>query len=447
LSSTRKVSVYRGRFGPAEAERLLWRAGFGPRPGEAEKLAKKGLHGAVHTLTHPGRERLVGPTPVDGDGHRIAPTDAWGHDHLWWLDRMVRTRRPLVERMTLVWHDWFATSNEGVSSQKLMLRQNGLFRRAGLGSFQQLLLLVTRDPAMLLWLSGNDNEKGSPNENYGREMMELFTLGAGRGYTERDVREQARALTGFRNDWSENLGPVNFRYDPKRHDTGAKVIFGKRGRFGWQDACRLSVRHPNHRSFFVRKLWSYFIPTPPSAATRGALERLYVAKHFAIRPVVEAILMHPRLYAGPRMVKPPVVYVAGMLRATGRGIDTEAWTWLSNQAGQQLFYPPNVSGWDDDRWLDTASFLARWNIAGRVLRPKVLKTSSPAPFDPDELVKRALAFWGKPPLTSDTHRALKVFATKALGDADRSWKKTQYPPLVENALRHLIAISPDLQTS
>jgi uncharacterized protein (DUF1800 family) len=446
-AAARKVPVYRGRFGPTQAERLLWRAGFGPRPGEAEKLAKKGLDGAVRSLTRAKRERLVGPAPVDDDKHRIAPTDAWGHDHLWWLDRMVRTSRPLVERMTLVWHDWFATSNAGVGSQRLMLKQNRLFRSRGLGSFEQLLLAVTKDPAMLLWLGGTDNEKGSPNENYGRELMELFTLGAGRGYTERDVREQARALTGFRNDWDDDAGPVNFRYDRERHDTGTKRIFGKRGRFDWQDACRLSVRHRLHRSFFVSKLWGYFIPTPPSAATRRALESLYVRKHHAIRPVLEAILKHPALYSNKRMVKPPVVYLAGMLRARKRGIDTEAWTWLTNQAGQQLFYPPNVAGWQDDRWLDTASFLARWNLAGRVLRPVVLETSDKAPLDPNKLIDRALDFWGRPELSPPTRRALKSFATHSVGDADRNWKKTQYPPLIENALRHLIAISPDMQTS
>ena len=128
---------------------------------------------------------------------------------------MVRTSRPLVERMALVWHDWFATSNSGVGSQRLMLNQNQLFRDHGLGSFTKLLLDVTQDPAMLLWLNGSDNSRWSPNENYAREMMELFTLGAGRGYTETDVREQARALTGFRNDWRKGVGDVNFRYDPK----------------------------------------------------------------------------------------------------------------------------------------------------------------------------------------------------------------------------------------
>ena len=441
-----RIPVYRGHFGPAQAERLLWRAGFGPRPGEAKRLARKGLTGAVRSLTRPQGERFVGPSPVDDDKHGLTPYDAWGHDHLWWLDRMVRTSRPLVERMTLVWHDWFATSNSGVGSQKLMLKQNKLFRAHFLGSFQQLALAVTRDPAMLLWLSGNENEKGSPNENYARELMELFTLGAKRGYTERDVREQARALTGFRNDWDDDVGPTRFRYDPKRHDSGTKRIFGKRGRYGWQDAVKLCIRHRSHPSFFVTKLWGYFIPTTPSAATRSALERLYVRSHYNVRPVVEAILRHPQLYTGPRMVKPPVVFLAGMLRATKRGVDTESWSWLSNQAGQQLFYPPNVAGWDDERWLDTASFLARWNIAGRVLRPAVLKTSEKAPYDADQLLERALAFWGRPPLSPRTMRALRAFAVRALADADRNWKKTQYPPLVENALRHLIAVSPDLQT-
>ena len=169
--------------------------------------------------------------------------------------------------------------------------------------------------------------------------------------------------------------------------------------------------------------------------------------HYAIRPVVEAILKHPQVYNGPRMVKPPVVYLAGMLRARRRGIDTEAWTWLSNQAGQQLFYPPNVAGWDDTRWLDTASFLARWNLAGRVLRPSALKGDEKAPLNAEKLLDRALAYWGRPRLTPPTKRALKSFAHHAITDADRKWKKEQYPPLIENALRHLIAVSPDQQTS
>jgi len=127
-----QVAAHKGTFGVAEAERLLWRAGFGPRKSEAEKLAALGLDGAVRSLTNPSGEHFVGKAPTDDKGRPLAPYDAWGHDHVWWLDRMVRTSRPLVERMTLVWHDWFATSNGGVGSQRLMLNQNQLFRDHGL---------------------------------------------------------------------------------------------------------------------------------------------------------------------------------------------------------------------------------------------------------------------------------------------------------------------------
>src|SRR3954453_6659781 len=142
------VPAWKGAFGAAQAERLLWRAGFGPRPGEAQALAAKGLDAAVGSLVDPGPEQLVGPAPRDDKGHPLAPYDAWGHDHAWWLDRMVRTSRPLAERMTLVWHDWFATSNGSVGSQRLMLKQNQLLREHALGGFSDLLLEVTKDPAM-----------------------------------------------------------------------------------------------------------------------------------------------------------------------------------------------------------------------------------------------------------------------------------------------------------
>jgi uncharacterized protein (DUF1800 family) len=441
------LPVYRGPFTPAQAERLLWRAGFGPRKGEAERLAKRGLDGAVRALTQPGAERFVGPPPKDEKGRGLAPYDAWGHDHLWWLDRMVRTSRPLVERMTLVWHDWFATSNDGVGSQRLMLAQNKLLRRYWLGSFEELVLAITRDPAMLLWLSGSSNTKWSPNENYARELMELFTLGAGRGYTERDVREQARALTGFRNDWKRGVGPNNFRYEHERHDAGVKRILGKQGHFGWREGVRLCLQNRNHPSFFVSKLWGYFVPTAPARGTQRALERLYVSKRYAVRPVVEAILRHPDLYEGPRMTKPPVVYTAGLLRATGQPVNTDAWTWLNGLCGQQLFRPPNVSGWDDARWLDTATFLARWHTAGKALRPLALDPKGTAPFDAAVLVKRALATFGDPPMSEATRNALHAFAARTLKDADKSWKREPYAVMTENALRQLIAASPELQTA
>ncbi|HET8895013.1 MAG TPA: DUF1800 domain-containing protein [Gaiellaceae bacterium] len=443
------VAEYTGTFAAAQAERLLWRAGFGPRKGEADALAQLGLDGAVDSLTHPGPERLVGPAPKDDKGRPLAPYDAWGHDHLWWLDRMVRTSRPLVERMALVWHDWFATSNDSVDSQRLMLNQNELFRVHGLGSFDDLLLDVTKDPAMLLFLNGTDNSKDSPNENYGREMMELFTLGAGRGYGEEDVRQNARALTGFRNDWREGVGDVNFRYDPSYHDNGTKTIFGKRGAFTWKGSCRLCVTHPDHASFFVQKLWSYFVPTPPDPATASALQKLYVSGGRQVRPVVSAILKHPALYDGPPMTKSPVLFNAGLLRRIGRGIDTTAWAWLGQMAGQQLFYPPNVAGWDDTRWLDTATWRGRWWIVTYVLKPYAIDPQSGSQlYDAQALLDGALAFWNQPSISDATKGALLTFAQNALGDAGKtSWKRKQYPAMTQNALRHLIAVSSELQAA
>jgi uncharacterized protein (DUF1800 family) len=429
------VPEYHGPFGKQQAERLLWRAGFGARAGEAEALTRLGMKHAVHALTRPAPYRLTGPDPHDERGRPIAPADAYGHDHLFWLDRMVRTNAPMIERMTLVWHDWFATSNLGVASQQLMLNQIDMFRGNALGSFHDLLLNVTQDPAMLVWLNGNQNVKGRPNENYGREMMELFTLGANRGaYTETDVREQARALTGWRGNVVNRQGS-GFTFDPTRHDAGTKTIFGKSGAYDWRDSCQLCLDHPQHPSYFVTKLWSYFVPTPPDAATVQGLSTLYSGR--LVRPVVEAILTHPDFYDGPRMVKPPVVLNAGLLRMRGRYIDTSTWWSLSAQAGQQLFYPPDVGGWDDTRWLDTATFRARSFIAAVV---QGADTPADTPADPAAIAARAVQFWGGPTLTPTTLSLIQAFAKAQLRRGSR-------PGDVETALRRLVASAPDLQTA
>ena len=444
----RPAGAYQGPFGPAQALRLINRAGFGPVAGQAEHLASLGLVGAVQSLTRPsGAATLAGAPPVDGDGNPIAPADAWGHDHLWWLDRMVRSDQPLVERMALVFHDWFATSIDGVSKPQQMIDQSNLFRSACFGSFLDLFKAVTIDPAMLQWLNGNENRKGAPNENYSREMMELFSLGADRGaYSEDDIREQARALTGWRNDWSSELGAYNFRFDPKRYDSNPKTVFNRTGNWGWEDACRLCVENPLHPSFFVAKLWSYFVPQPPSDSVRDGLIATYRDSGWQIRPVLETILMSPDLYQGPAMVKPPVVQLAGMLRALGRTIDTDAWTWLCEPAGQVLFRPPNVSGWDDGRWLDTSRMRARWNIVDYALDGIAVDawggTYSPTE-SADEALARALASWGSPTLRPEHSAELLDFAQRAEKLAIASWQRGPYRAMRQNALLQLIGIGPD----
>jgi hypothetical protein len=443
--------IIRRDLGRPDLKRLLWRAGFGPTPGQIDALAGRSPQDVVYSLTRvSGAATLSGPEPHDDSGMPLAPQDAWGHDHVWWLDRMVRSDQQLVERMTLIWHDWFATSNEG-AGQKLMLDQNEVFRRHALGSFKDLLTDVTQDPAMLLWLSGTYNTKWNPNENYARELMELFTLGADRGaYTETDVRELAKALTGFRNNWTNELGPYNFRYDDAWHDHTVKSVFGKSGDFNWRDACRMVLEHPAHPSFFVTKLWGYFIPTPPDEATQAALQALYLQSGYGIRPVVEAILLHPDFYDGPRIVKPPVVYNAGLLRGAGRTIDTDSWGWRSRLAGQQLFYPPSVAGWDHSAWLSTSTWRARWTMYSFLMNGR---TTDPwnVPYDttedPETALVAALNALGNPALTDASYASLLAFARTALPGEMKSWQQGPFRAMRQNALRQLIATSPDFQTS
>jgi uncharacterized protein (DUF1800 family) len=444
------TAVYGGPFTAREATRLLWRAGFGPRPGDAARLASLGLDGAVASLTRPaGAARLIGPSPHGSGGAPLDPINVWGDAHCWWLDRMVRSNQQLVERMTLIWHSWFATSIDA-SNAALMLRQNRMMRARALGSFHDLLIEVTRDPAMLMWLSGTSNNKYSPNENYGREVMELFTLGADRGaYSQHDVHDQARALTGWTNKWN-GTGPSDFHFDPSLHDYGVKTIFGHRGRFNWRDTCRLCVEHPLHPSFAVAKLWGYFVGTPAPAQTAHTLARTYVSGGYEVRPLVEALLRHPLFYEGPRMVIPPVVYCAGLLRALGQTVQTNDWSWICQQAGQMLFEPPNVAGWNYADWLDTSRWAGRFTAVTYAMKKRVLNTDGkhyPAHETPEQAVASALRYWHEPELSEATRHNLLAFSRRAQRGIIADWEQVTFRILRQNALRALIPTTPEWQTA
>jgi uncharacterized protein (DUF1800 family) len=282
--------------------------------------------------------------------------------------------------------------------------------------------------------------------------MELFTLGADRGaYTEQDVRELARALSGWRADYSSELGYHNFRWDQGRWDYNPKTVFGQTGNFNWEHAYRLCVYHPMHPSFLVTKLWGYFIPTQPSDAERESLEAAYVNSGFEVLPVVRAILRHPSLYEGPRIVKPPVVFAAGLLRALQRRVNRTDWYSLCEAAGQRLFYPPDVSGWDDARWLDTNTLRGRWRLVVRALDDRYITSSAQASYDPSETpeqaLSRALASWANPPLTGESRASLLGFAGSCLPSVMTSTQQRVYRAQRQNALLQLIPCTADLQTS
>jgi uncharacterized protein (DUF1800 family) len=428
--------------------RLFWRAGFGASPEEAARWADAGKDATIRWLIQgQGGPRLVGPAPP----FALDPVNEWGHDVLWWLDRMVRTQRPLQEKMTLFWHDHFATSGQ---ETPLMLRQNRMFRKRCLGSFPALLTAVTKDPAMQLFLSLADSTRWAPNENYARELMELFTLG--RGYTEKDIREAARALTGFRARWG-NDGFGGVYYDRRSHDPGVKRIFKKRGRFDWRDVLRLVTSHRNHAPFLVEKLWSYFVTAPLDAPTRRRLVTTYRRSHLKVKPVVEAILRHPALYADldrPDMVKAPVVFLAGALRATGAGVRRDSWTWLLDQMGQYPFEPPSVAGWDwGAAWLSTNTVKSRFQAVTYLMADDddplaIPNGATPVNLPVHEAIARARAAAGHPWTSPETDAALErlaagVFSDLRPGRQANAWQ--QRSDMRQRALVHLLLSGPDAQ--
>ena len=265
-----EIPTYKGRFGHAEAERLLWRAGFGPRRGQAASLANLGLDGAVRSLTHPPGERWVGPPPRDEKGRPLAPADAWGHDHLWWLDRMVRTSRPLVERMTLVWHDWFATSNSGVGSQKMMLAQNRLLRRYALGNFDRLLVSLTANPAMLDLALRHRQPQGRPER-------ELRPRAHGAVHARRRATatpnatcasRPARSPAGRAPGSAARARPT-FASTRSAMTPAMKTVFGKKGAFAWRDSVRLCVNHPKHAHVLRREALELLHSRAPRRTDEG----------------------------------------------------------------------------------------------------------------------------------------------------------------------------------
>jgi uncharacterized protein (DUF1800 family) len=436
-----------GGFNEAHVRRVMWRAGFGASAHEAAKWAHRGRGETLRWLLSPnGRQAplLPGPKPMALD-----PANEYGHDVLWWMDRMVRTTRPLEEKMVLFWHDHFATRDVDTP---LMLRQNAVFRSHALGSFPALLSAVMEDPAMGSFLNLIWSHKDEPNENFARELMELFTLGEGNGYTESDVREAARALTGYVEGRKAGGVLLTTRFEPKNHDSGTKRIFGHKGRFGPHDVLRLVVGHHRHPEFLVRKLWSYFVDEPLERGTRLALQRVYTGSGHRLKPVVAEILDHPKVYAnldGPSMVKAPVVAIAGMLRATRLGVKVDDWTWVASGMGQRLFAPPSVAGWEwGPAWMSSNSMRMRFVAANVALSQPGLEVrdgDTPIDLPPQQQLDRALAALGHPWASARTRKGLLALAKGYDAMAGQKWQRQVAADMTQRAMRHLLLSAPDAQ--
>ncbi len=344
---------------------LLRRAGFGARPAEWTAYSNLGLSGTTAQLLHP--EAVADPFPallaeVQGD---YVDFDSLDSIKKWWLYRMSHTPRPLEEKMTLFWHGHFATANYKVDNPRRMWAQNETFRAHALGNFRTLLQAVSRDPAMLVWLDGADNRRGKPNENYGRELLELFTLGVGGGYTENDVKEAARAFTGWQFDRDANV----FKFNPEQHDDGEKTFLGQTGAFNGDDIVDIVVKHPSTAHFLCTKLFKFYVHETPSPADIKPLTAAYFNSGYDIRAVLAAIFSSAAFYSDAAVhskIKSPTEYIVTALRTLDAPFSATNNNLLGagRTMGQELFNPPNVKGWNGGKtWMNTMTLITRANFA------------------------------------------------------------------------------------
>jgi uncharacterized protein (DUF1800 family) len=395
------------RWTRAEAAHLLNRAAFGGSPGTVTILHAMGRHGAVDSLLKGGpREPDPFPAPAwaapeavaaetrewrkqmrearvesllatkeEAEELRRKTREAMGRQlrergresALWWCKRMISSTHPLQEKMTLFWHDHFPTSIRKVRQPWLLVWQNERLRRHALGNFKTLTSEIIADPAMALYLDASGSRAGSPNENLARELLELFTLGEG-NYTEQDVREAARALTGYQHLPAE----TKMRLIRKRHDAGPKTILGETAAHDAQSLVDLIFRRPEPSRMLAGKLWRFFVDDHPPRAEVAALAAALRASGHETAPALRTLFLSKRFYEAGAMrsqIKSPVQFTIQLVKELE--IDTPFPGMLleaQRELGQMIFQPPNVAGWDwGQAWISTNTLLARYNFAGKLI--------------------------------------------------------------------------------
>jgi uncharacterized protein (DUF1800 family) len=348
------------------AGHLYRRAGFGASLAELRQAVDRGLPATLDEIIKGRSDSASHQQTLTALGTQIARQDDLANLRAWWVYLILNTPHPLREKMTLFWHGHFATSVAKVQRTELMFEQNRTLRQHALGRFQPFLLSMSRDPAMLIWLDSNSNIKGRANENYARELMELFSLGV-RNYTESDVREAARAFTGWHTDGDK------FEFNDSFHDGGEKMVLGQKGKWDGADVIRIVLEQPAAARFLVRKLYRYFISesAAPTAHLLKPLVEIFRKSDYDIGALVATILRSRHFfseYAYRQRVKPPVDFVVGTARSLVKTEVAELPPAVLvshiSAMGQPLFEPPSVKGWAGGRaWLNTATVLARHNYA------------------------------------------------------------------------------------
>jgi uncharacterized protein (DUF1800 family) len=342
---------------------LYRRAAFGANHAELEAGLKAGPEALIAQLLKGGS----GLADFDAEMKSMAPTLAQFNDatHMraWWLTRMLYSPHPLQEKITLFWHNHFATSIAKTGETvRFMLGQNELLRRHALGNFAELLREMSTDPAMMIWLDTRDSKKGNPNENYARELMELFSLGIGH-YTEKDIREAARGFTGWQIQGAKAV------FNKNQHDDGVKTVLGQTGNWKGDDIVRICLEQKSAPSFIAGKLYRFLISetVPATPELLAPLAEQFKKSGYDFGALVKTVLSS-NLFFSPIVyrtrVKAPVDFVLGIVRGLEGKIGTTALVEPLDKLGQNVFSPPSVKGWDGGRaWLNGQTLLERQNLA------------------------------------------------------------------------------------
>ena len=445
---------------------LMRRAGFGEPREDIEARAAQDYEAVVEELLHPEDQ----PAIDDELLYRIFPgyEGALGPpiNQADWVYRMINTKRPLEEKMALFWHQLFATSNSKVDNPPELTRQIAMFREYGLGSYRDLLVELAKSPAMIFWLDNHGNHDGAINENWGRELLELFSLGEG-NYSEEDIKEAARAFTGWTLAPKIPRNPMGrfywkFEYKAEDHDEGEKTFLGQTGNFNGQDIVDIIVSSPASPRFLARHLYKFFVADEPQASNWSmtppkdsqAIELLvdaYNESRGDIRSILR-VLFNSEFFKNSRFtrVKSPAELIVGTVRMAGShagfrpGFNNLAieCSWQ----GQELLNPPSVESWHTGTaWIDAGALMRRVNFASAVLGDtslpgvKAIITSvrSRGSLSPPEIVAACLDAVGPLEVSDATHAELLSLATR---DGDLAWETAEEVGISEKRVGRILAL-------
>lgn len=453
----------------AKARHLLLRGGFGGPPEEVARLYKLGLHAAVAELVNFHRQPactlaidIQPQEPLLAYEQQLEPQEREevrrSHERIeraqqaqlrqWWIRRMAESPRPLEEKLTLFWHDHFATGYEDKFYRSLPLyQQNQLFRKYA-DRYDALLREIIHDPATIVYLDNQTNVKGKGNENLGREVLELFTLGRDQGYTEQDLRELARALTGY----TYIRDTDQFRYRGTQHDETPKTILGETGNWSADEAIDIVLQHPSTARYIAKKLFEFFAHRNPDAQTIDTLAHVLRTNNYELAPTLENLFLSEEFYS-PRalaqQIKSPAELMVGLVRTLKLpNVNYGNVDQRMQAMGMTLFQPPNVAGWDEGRaWISANRVLLRYNAAANLVdQPGVdvlaiLPESAKTPGDIADYLTRSLLVIDPTP---DERKVLVDFLSSLPPAAD--WPKQR--DQVNTRLRGLLTLvvsSPEFQ--